>query len=89
MQDFRRPYLYQPIAATIRLNRRFRAFARPYPNHFFDRQHKNLTVANFARPGSLYNDIDGAFHIFICQHQLDLDFGQKINRILRAAADRQ
>src|ERR1700730_11407408 len=59
----------------------------PDADGLFDRQHKNLTVADLVGAGTVLDGQHRSFDNGIVEHDLDLDLGQKVDHVFRAAID--
>src|SRR5499427_2881196 len=67
------------------LQRVLPAFAGSYPNHFFDRNHKDLAVAKLPGLGGLHDRVDRMINELVRQNDFDLQFGQELKFVFAAA----
>src|SRR3989338_2956023 len=64
------------------LNRRRTGFPRTNPHDLFHGGYEDLAVTNPSRLGRFFDGLDHLRHEVIRDHDLDFNFGQKINHIL-------
>src|ERR1700722_12476889 len=69
------------------LNGLLACFFRSDPNCFFDCVDKNLSITNFAGLCSFHHRDGCVLHHAVAEHNLDLDFGQKVDGVFAPTID--
>src|SRR5436190_9004556 len=62
-------------------------FLRPNPHRTVDGRHENFSVPNLSRLGGLHYRVNYAVGFILLDNDLDLELGQKINRVFAPAVD--
>ncbi len=69
---------------AVALDGHFATFLAANTNGIVEFVEENFAVTDFARKGSFKNRVDRWIDCVVLQHELDFDFGQKINVVLSA-----
>src|SRR5437899_1955960 len=75
---------YYNSTKPLALHRRFAGLTGPDPNGVVDGADEYFTVADFTRLGRLDDRVDGRLDPGIGQDNFELNFRQKIHRVLAA-----